>query len=276
MPEVLISDPPETTLTLQNSAHKPMLLISKAVSQLLLPPGGPVLLGVVGLVFWKQRWGRGLILLSFASLWLLSSEPVRDMLTRPLEFRYPVLDLNRVKTDGTAIVLLGGGIYENAPEYGGSDELGRYALMRTVYAADIARKSGLDVYATGGRPLSQSDEPEGEIMRRWLLKFGIAEQYLFAETVADTTWENAAYMQKMLSAKGVHRVILVTSAWHMPRAVWCFESHGVDVVPAPADFLTEQEPYDLRSYLPRWTVLNDSGQALHEYLGLLWYRIRFG
>jgi uncharacterized SAM-binding protein YcdF (DUF218 family) len=82
-------------------------------------------------------------------------------------------------------------------------------------------------------------------------------------------------MKKRLAAKGVNRIVLVTSAWHMPRSVWCFESHGFEVIPAPVDYLTEQEAYDLRSYLPRWTTLSDSGQALHEYLGLLWYRLRY-
>jgi len=253
-----------------------MLLISKAISQLLLPPGGLILMGLAGLVFWKRGWGRGLVMFSFLFLWLLSTEPIRDALTEPLEFQHPVLDMKKINMDGAVIVLLGGGIYENAPEYGGEDELGRYAMMRTVYAADIAQKTGLDVYATGGKPLTQSDEAEGEIMRHWLLKLGLKEAYVHAESAANNTWENAAYMEKILAKKMIKRVILVTSAWHMPRAVWCFEAHGLEVISAPTDFLTEQEAYDLRSYLPRWTTLSDSGQALHEYLGLFWYRIRFG
>jgi uncharacterized SAM-binding protein YcdF (DUF218 family) len=134
-----------------------MLLASKAVSQLLLPPGGLILLGLLGALFWKQWWGRGAVVLSFLLLWGLSTEPVRDGLTGPLEFSYRALDINQANTDGAVIVLLGGGIYENAPEYGGRDALGRYAMMRTVYTADIARKSGLDVYATGGKPLTRAD-----------------------------------------------------------------------------------------------------------------------
>jgi len=253
-----------------------MLLMSKALSQLLLPPGGLILLGLFGALFWKRWWGRGAVILSFLLLWGLSIEPVRDSLAEPLEFTYSALKIDQVKTDGTAIVLLGGGIYENAPEYGGRDELGRYAMMRTIYAADVAQKSGLDVYATGGKPLTQADESEGEIMRRWLLRLGLKEGHVYAESASNNTWENAAFMKKMLTGKGVSRVVLVTSAWHMPRAVWCFEAHGFEVFPAPTDYLTEQESYDLRSYLPRWTVLSDSGQALHEYLGLLWYSLRYG
>ncbi len=253
-----------------------MLLLSKAVSQLLLPPGGLLLLGFVGLVFWKRVWGRGVVLFSFALLWLLSTEPVRDLLTSPLEFQYPVLDVSKVPVQGATIVLLGGGIYENAPEYDGRDELGRYAMMRTVYAADVARKTGLDIYASGGSPLTQEAEPEGEIMRHWLLKLGMAEDSVFAERVANNTWENASHMKKLLSGKGIRTVVLVTSAWHMPRAAWCFESHGFEVVSAPTDFISGQAPYDLRSYLPGWMMLNDSALALHEYLGVFWYRIRYG
>lgn len=252
------------------------LLISKSISQLLLPPGGLILLALVGLVFWKRWWGRGLVILSVSLLWLLSTEPIRDALTAPLEFQYPVVDVRTIPTEGTAIVLLGGGIYESAPEYDGRDELGHYALMRTVYAAEVARQSRLDIYASGGAPLTEDAEPEGEIMRRWLLKLGLPEQSVFAEKAANNTWENASYMKRLLAEKGIDKIVLVTSAWHMPRAVWCFESQGLQVIPAPTDFLTEQEAYDLRSYLPRWTVLADSGQALHEYLGLFWYHMRYG
>lgn len=252
------------------------LLISKAISQLLLPPGCLVLIGFVGLIFWRRWWGRGIILLSFSALWLLSTEPVRDSITSSLEFQHPVLDLRKIPSDGAAIVLLGGGIYENAPEYHGRDELRGYALMRTVYAAEVAHQSGLDVYASGGIPLAQDAEPEGEIMRRWLLKLGLPEKSISAESVANNTWENALYIKQMLAERGINKIVLVTSAWHMPRALWCFESQGLQVIPAPTGFFTRQKEYDLRSYLPRSTVLADSGQAMHEHLGLFWYHMRYG
>ncbi len=252
-----------------------VLMLSKVLSQLLLPPGGLILLGLFGFMFSKRWWGRGVLFLSLSALWLLSTEPVRDMLTQPLEFKHSVLSVEHLESSESAIVLLGGGIYENAPEYGGRDQLRSSAMMRTLYAAEVAKKTGLDVYATGGRPLTEGADPEGSIMRRWLIRFGLPESSVFAENVADNTWENAVYMKTLLAKRGVHRVVLVTSAWHMPRSVWCFKAHGLDVVAAPVDFLTGQSHYDLRSYLPHWTVLADSGLALHEYLGLLWYKLRY-
>ncbi len=250
-----------------------MLLLSKAFSQLILPPGGLVLLTLLGLAFHKKAWGKPLIICSMALLWLLSTEPVRDALTSQLEFQYPALNIEQL--DNTPpIVLLGGGIYEHPPEYQGQDSLGHYSMMRTIYAANIAKQTGADIYPTGGKPLSENSEAESDVMKRWLMWFGIDETNIHSENQANTTWENAIFTHKLLNKKRINTIILVTSAWHMPRAVWCFEAQGLNVIPAPTDYLTENKPYDLRSLLPRWNVLSDSGQALHEHLGLFYYWLK--
>jgi uncharacterized SAM-binding protein YcdF (DUF218 family) len=253
-----------------------MLLLTKSLSQLLLPPGGLILLALLGVIFWRRFIGRALVLLSLALLWLLSTEPVRDALILPLEYKYPPLAMQTVPHDNAAIVLLGGGIYENAPEYGGRNALGHFAVMRTIYAADLAKATGLPVYASGGTPLTDANEAEGVVMRRWLIRFGVPAEQAFAESAANNSWENAVYMRRMLQKQGIRQVVLVTTAWHMPRSVWSFEQQGIEVIPAPCDYIAENESYDLRSFLPRWNVLADSGQALHEYLGLFWYRLRYG
>ncbi len=252
------------------------LLAVKVATQLLLPPGGLILAGALGLAFWRKWQGRALTALALALLWGLTLEPVRDALTRPLEYRYPPLDARALPGGPLVIVLLGGGIYEDAPEYGGRDELGRHALMRTVYAADLARATGLPVYATGGQTLTHASTPSGEIMRRWLIRLGVPARLAHAENAADNTWQNAAFVRRLLAASGVRRVVLVTSAWHMPRAVWCFERNGLRVIPAPTDYLSRRSDYDVRSWFPSWGAFADSCDALHEYLGMLWYRLRYG
>lgn len=252
-----------------------MLLLSKSISQLLLPPGGLILLGLIGLIFWQKLWGRTLVGLALVLFWLLSTEPIRDVLTSGLEYQYPPFNVEHSNTSNAAIVLLGGGIQENSLDYQGSDELSRFAMMRTIYAADIAKKTNWDIYTSGGTPLTQNTESEGSIMQRRLTWFGIKPSRIHIENQANTTWENAVLTQKILSKQDIHTVVLVTSAWHIPRAVWCFEQQGLTVITAPTDYLTEQQPYDLRSFLPRWNVLSDSGNALHEYLGFFWYRLKY-
>jgi len=201
------------------------LLVIKLATQLLLPPGGLLLLAFTGLLARRKWWGRALLILSLAALWLLSTAPVRDALTRPLEFASPALqasqisDLSWMPAGSTAIVLLGGGMYEQAPEYGGGNGLKGSALSRTTYAAGLARQTGLPVYATGGKPLTEADESEGGVMRRWLIRFGVAEQQVYAEQASENTWQNASYMKAVLHARGISRVVLVSSAWRMPRAI---------------------------------------------------------
>ena len=128
------------------------LLIGKLVGQILLPPGNMIVLALVGLVARRRWWGKGLLVLSISLLYLLSIAPIRDALIRPLEFAAPALDASSLvalasqdSQATTAIVLLGGGTRENAPEYAGADDLPRFAMMRAIYAAELAKKSGLDV-----------------------------------------------------------------------------------------------------------------------------------
>lgn len=257
------------------------MLIGKLAGQLLLPPGSILMLAIVGLLARRCWWGRALLLTSLAALWLLSTIPVRDALIRPLELSSPPLGAQAVadlreQSAGTAIVLLGGGVREAAPEYAGADDLPHAAMLRTIYAAELAIKTDLPVYATGRRVLRQEGESEGAIMVRRLLQFGVPAGSAFAEQMSTNTWENAVSLHRLLQDRGVSRVVLVTNAWHMPRSRWCFEQQGFSVIPAPVDYLTSQRAFDVRGLVPDAGVLADSSLALHEYIGIAWYRMRFG
>ncbi len=254
-----------------------MLFVTKAIGLLLLPPASLIILATIGLLFWKYRGAKGLVVISLLLLWILSTEPVRDALISPLENHYPTLNLNhqtqqQLSKDNIAIVVLGGGIYENAPEFHGRNALASHALMRTIYAAELAQKTALDVYTTGGAGVSGDKEAEGKVMQRWLIKFGVESDKVFHEDSAKTTWENATNIKRIMKDKEINRIILVTTAWHMPRAIHIFKSLGVQVIPAPCAYVAKQGAYNLLSYLPRAHVLADSSDALHEYIGIIWYQ----
>lgn len=254
-----------------------MLFLTKSIALLLLPPAGLILLAAVGLLFLKYRGGKELVIISLSLLWMLSTEPVRDALISPLESHYSALKINhqtqqQLVKDNIAIVLLGAGIYENAPEFSRRNALSGHALMRTVYAAEIAKKTEFDVYTTGGAGLSDNKEAEGKVMQRWLIKFGVAPSKVFREDSAKTTWENATHIQQLLQDKGISKIILVTTAWHMPRAVHVFKSQGLSIIPAPCAYVAKKGAYNLLSFLPQAHVLADSSDALHEYMGILWYQ----
>lgn len=111
-------------------------------------------------------------------------------------------------------------------------------------------------------------------MQQWLRRFGVDDDRIHVESFASNTWENAANIKAMLDGKQVSTLILVTTAWHMPRSVRVFNEQGINVVPAPCDYKVDRGPYDLRSFLPRWGAFADSCDGLHEYLGMLWYSLK--
>lgn len=248
-----------------------MFLVKKLVAALILPPAGPLLLALLGL--WlataKSRrvrsGGLWLASLSLLGLLVLSLPVVGRALMAPLENHRPVTpaQLRQIQ----AIVILGGGTYYDAPEYGG-DTVGRATLERLRYGARLARDTRLPLLVTGGAPLG--GRPEGELMREVLEgEFGVKVRWV--EGNSRDTAENAALSATMLKAAGVSRIALVSNGWHLPRAVPLFERQGLTVTPAPIAFSTSA-PNVWAGFLPGG--LGTSSEALHEYLGRLFYRLR--
>src|SRR5690606_3552038 len=249
-----------------------MLTAVKALGALLLPPGILVLLALAGLLLRRRRPGTGAALLWTAVLVLLvlSLPPAGRALLAGLETRSPPLaPESALAARAQAIVVLGGGRQWHAPEYAG-DTVNRYTLERLRYAARLHRASGLPVLVSGGSTLGEA-VPEAELMRRVLAQdFGVPVRWV--ETRSRNTFENALYTTAVLEGAGIRVVLLVTHAWHMPRARWSSTRAGLVTVPAPTGFSTGSA--SRLELLPTAQGLAMSRLALHERLGLLWYRLR--
>lgn len=252
-----------------------MLLFSKLLTYLLLPPGVIVvglIAGIVLLYRRKQRIAVIFITASCALLFLLSLTPVKDALILPLENRFSPPapeELNRAE----AIVVLGGGVVEHSPAQGGNTCLSPTSLKRVVYGYTLYKKLKVPVILTGGRVLAGRDvEPEASAARRVLEEMGVDSADIITEEQSRNTWENAHYIKTTLSPGGI---ILVTSAYHMPRSIYCFEQNGMDSTPAPTDYRTDRGRYTVVDFLPNAQAFRYSYDALHEYAGLLFYRLRY-
>lgn len=252
-----------------------MLLLAKAVGVLLTPPGVVVVLAVVGLLLQMRRRSFGALLLwaSVVILFVMSMPVTGNALLRNLENSVvPLPRIEEVRTDGVeAIVVLGAGRAADQPQYGG-DTVNRFALERLRYAARLQRATGLPILVSGGSVFGNRT-PEAELMRQTLARdFQVSVDWI--ENRSRNTMENAAYSRTILEAAGKKRIWLVTDAWHMPRAYWAFHRVGIDAVMAPTGF-TSDTGDTLLDYLPSSEGLFRSGLALHERLGLLWYRLRY-
>ncbi len=241
-------------------------LLKDLVSILLLPPAnGLVLLAVAGL-WCRRRWAFAVAALGTALLVLQSLPPVAGLLLASLETRAgPVLQ----DADGArAIVVLSGGLNRAAPEYGG-DTAGERTLLRLRYGAVLARRFGLPVLVAGGPP-DAATRSEAAVMAEILEReFGVAVRW--QESESRNTAENASGSAAILREAGIRRVVLVTEAFHMPRAVRLFRAAGLEVVPAPTQFKTAGRPsFSALDLLPQSQALRNSYYALHEWLGIAW------
>lgn len=244
-------------------------LATNLIAAALLPPLSLVIALSAGLVLHRRRprLAMSLILLSTAALYALSTPWVGGLLLKSLEISGPA-DRSRLAAD--AIVVLGGGRRPGSAEYGG-DTLNAISLERLRYAAYLHRASGLPILVTGGRP-GGGTLAEGDIMRDILQnEYGIHARWIEARAL--TTWDNAHLSSALLRGDGVRRIALVSHAWHLRRAVPLFEAVGLVVVPAGIQFSSTRVDSAL-DLLPTPAGLRDSTFGLHEWLGILWYKLR--
>ncbi len=241
------------------------------VEILVLPPGGPMLLILIGglMLAARRRGGGWVFSAGFLALYLFATPLVNGWLAAALE-RYPALTKEALRASGVqAIVVLGGGRYHDAPEYGGSTSSAA-EVERLRYAAHLQRASGLPIMVDGGDPFD-TGESGATFMRRVLEgEFQVPVQW--SDGRSRHTFDNARYARDVLRPALIDRIALVTHAWHMPRSVWAFEQEGFEVVAAPTGFSTPGETErGVLSLLPQAQALRRSVLYLHELLGMVWY-----
>jgi uncharacterized SAM-binding protein YcdF (DUF218 family) len=240
---------------------------------LIMPPGGLILLLLLGFFLVRGVLGRILIFVG-ASVFLLMSLPaVAQRLMVGLE-PYPALAPDSLaETGADGILILGGGRYAWAPEYGG-DTVAVGSLQRLRYGAFLHRRSGLPIYITGGSPAHRQPSV-GRLMAQVLEQdYGISAKGVEDQSL--TTEENAVLSLAMLERDGIRRVLLVSDAWHLPRAIEAFARVGIAAIPAPTAFVHREDERgtDYRDWLPSAAAFSNSYRALHEYLGRIWYRLK--
>lgn len=244
-------------------------LVTNLIAALLLPPLNFLILGGWGV--WllrsrrRQRLGRTLIILSGAALWLSSTPYLAGLMLDAL--KPPPRQIAGGQAE--AIVILSGGVQRNSLEYGG-DTVSRLTLERVRYGAWLARATAKPVLVSGGAPAG--GVPEGQLMRTVLEReFGVPVRWV--EDRSDNTRENALLSAELLKSAGVRRIFLVTHAWHLKRALPEFERAGLEVIPAGIGYTTADTP-NVLDFLPSARGLLNSYFAMHEGIGLIWYRIR--
>jgi uncharacterized SAM-binding protein YcdF (DUF218 family) len=242
---------------LPRSNSRMLYFLRKLVEALLLPIGFSGLLIIAGVVL-RRRW---IAVAGFFTLYLFSSEAFSRLMIQPLERVYKPATV-AAAPNADAIVVLNGAILRGVAPPG--LQWGESA-NRFFAAVDLARagKAKLFVISAGMSPRA------GDILRRAAICDGIpAERIVLTPRVLTTEDEARAISQ----IPGIRSILLVSSAFHLPRAVLLFRARGLDVIPFPTDERALPALFTAAQLFPGAGALRDSELALREYYGLAAYR----
>lgn len=250
-------------------------VLSKTAGFFASPSNLVLCLGLVGVGLMWTRWSRAGRRLATASLLLLAIaglSPLGNWLIAPLEDRFPPWDAANGAPAG--IVVLGGAMSPELSLARGHPDLNE-AAERVTAAVVLARRypAARILYSGGNGRLVHQQGVEAEIAARLLERMGVARERIVIEGKSRNTWENGAYSLALAAPKPGERWLLVTSAYHMPRAIGVFRRLGFAVEAYPVDWRTEGKGGPLFPFDTVAAGLRRTDTAVKEWIGLLAYYV---
>ena len=235
----------------------------------------PLHVGLFAIAFglWRlvvARRGAGFIGFGLALIAAMTFLPVGAALLRPLEDRFPVQSFELPAPDG--IIVLGGGMDERIGAARGQPQLNDAGERMTAGVALARAFPGAKLVFSGGTgSLVRQDETEADAARKFWRELGVPDSQMIFEDQSRNTWENALFTQKLVHPGARQRWLLVTSAWHMPRAMGVFRALGMDPVAFPVDFRTFGTTEDLKPPGDGAMAVRNAETAVREWIGLVAY-----
>lgn len=249
-----------------------MFVLKKFLAPFFLPPGIFIVVLICSGLWFLYRKNRKAAMLNLAigiALWLFAIEPVSGALMSGLESQYQI----PTAPHGDVIILLGGGVYDGATDFSGVGAPSEDTLARIVTTVRLQKKLNLPVIISGGA-VFPGRASEALIDKRLLTDLGVSVNKILVEEKSRDTFENARYTKELCEQYHFKKPLLVTSAYHMERAVRSFRKFGLDITPFPANFHTwKEKKYAWNDYLPG--DMKDTYTSLREYLGLLFYKLSY-
>jgi uncharacterized SAM-binding protein YcdF (DUF218 family) len=253
-----------------------MYIFKSAVTPFILPPGLFISILIITAVWslYKKKWKSCFVTLLFGGfMWALSISPVSDAMIRNLESEYGIP--KNVK--GDVIILLGRSVADKAPDLTGPGAPSGSYLTRIVTAVRLQKRLDIPVIVSGAEGLEDNAEDKAikdHIVKRFLIDLGVPAKKIIVEDKSRDTFENAKFTKEICDRSRFKTPVLVTSAYHLKRAVMTFDKAGLKVLPFPAGFESwEGKEYKWQSYLPG--DFSTASIAIKEYLGLVFYKFAY-
>ncbi len=235
-------------------------LVSKLFTGFFLPPGLFITLFVI--IAFLSKKVRKIAIFSAILLYLISTKPIANLLLTPLETNLTII---QQKNDTKYTILLGGGfnfedIFKFSP----------HAFKREVYAFMISKETNTPLIFCGAKKEMKAFLDD---LRLFEKQFNFKITYYFPKPSLNT-YQNAETASELFEKNGwKKKIYLITSAYHMKRAIMLYKHFGFEVIPKPVDFLRDYN-YDYWDFLPNAGSFLKSYAAIHEYFGILSLKIR--
>jgi uncharacterized SAM-binding protein YcdF (DUF218 family) len=262
-----------------------LFVLKKAVSRLLFPLPLSILLLLAGLLLaWRGKrpgWTRALLVTGLLLLVAFSTAAFSNMLTRPLESRYPALgpeELAQIDWDAVHNIVVFAGCTVGFEQEPITRQVGGTPLARLVEGVRLYNACpDCTVILSGGYGCDPDAPVETLTNWRFATEFGVAPADIVIERASLDTDDQARILAElMIGEDGQEAFLLVTSASHMPRTMALLEANGlIRVIPAPTDHATglyslfSREAFSPESLYPNAMALLNTERAIYEYLGLL-------
>lgn len=240
----------------------------------LMPPMCLLIATPAGVIIsiWWRRTGIAIALISSLLLYASCTQFFSERLLALVESQVPPPSAAAL-ADAQAIAVLSGDVYHGKPG-GVPDDVGLLTLDRLRLAATLYHAHPLPILVTGGTEGNNAESSAALMAHTLEQDYGIKTSWL--EEEAGNTYQNGALSAAILKANNISRVIVVTEAWHLPRAVWAFAHAGMIAIPAPAARTYPTPGVDWTELEADYASFARSFYALHELLGLGYYRLRYG
>ncbi len=245
-----------------------MFMAKYVLLHFILPPGIFITcLLLIGLWFLlKKNRVPGVVTITIACImWLTTISPLTNIVYQGLESGLSVPG----NPKGDVIIILGGGADDEVPDMSGIGAPSGMMLSRMVTAIRLQNRLEIPIIISGGS-VYKDVQAEAPIVKRYLVDLGIPDELIIEESESRNTLENAKFSHEICLQQGFENPILITSAYHMRRALMLFRHMGADVIPFPADFhSSENRHYGWQNYLPG--SFQGIAMAIREYMALLYY-----
>lgn len=245
-----------------------MIFINKILPIIVSPLGLIIILLLFG-IFRKKMWP---LLIALILLIILSLPIVSRQLIKFLEQGYTLISPNNVDTADTVIVLSGmiRTIKQNNEiYYEFSDAVDRVFAGIELLKLNKAQK----IILTRGKLPWSLGMPEGEFLAQFVKSQGINKNQVILTEVVQNTNDEAIAVSKILPKNS--KIILVTSAFHMPRAKTVFENQNLKVIPYAVDFRLSEKKMDVLDFLPQANAFKHSSFYFREIIGRAYYSLRY-